>query len=130
MNNFVFLARRGFYDGFHFYQVCPDASSSTCPAQAPIAVTGDPTASGIGGPGYSVRADAVVGDYPLGAVAMFGPDSSTIGSQFFISKGDSTSLPRRHDIFGQVTDGIAALAGLEQGDTLLWVAVESKAPEP
>ena len=130
VNDFVFLARQGFYDGLHFYQVCPDPSSSACPAQAPIAVTGDPTASGAGGPGYTVRADPVVGDYLFGAVAMYGPASSTIGSQFFISKGDSVSLPRRYDIFGQVTDGIAALAGLQQGDTILWVAVESTAPEP
>jgi peptidylprolyl isomerase len=130
VNDFVFLAEHGFYDGLAFYQVCPDATGSPCPAQATAAVAGDPTATGTGGPGYAVKSDPVIGQYLFGAVAMYGNDARTIGSQFLVSKGDSTGMARRYDIFGQVTDGIPALALLQKGDRILWVAIESTAPEP
>jgi len=130
VNDFVFLAQHGFYDGIRFDQVCPAPAPSTCPAEAPIAIAGDPTGTGTGGPGYSVRADPVIGEYLFGAVAMYGPDASAIGSQFFISRGDSTALAHRYDIFGEVTDGIPALAALQKGDMILWIAVLATAPEP
>jgi cyclophilin family peptidyl-prolyl cis-trans isomerase len=130
VNDFVFLAERGFYDGLAFYQVCPDATGSPCPAKATAAVTGDPTATGTGGPGYTVESDPVIGQYLFGAVAMYSSDPRSIGSQFFVSQGDSTGVARTYDIFGQVTDGIPALAVLQKGDRILWVAIESTAPEP
>jgi peptidylprolyl isomerase len=130
VNDFVFLAEHGFYDGLAFYQVCPDATGTPCPAKATAAVAGDPTATGTGGPGYTVKSDPVVGQYLFGAVAMYGNDARTIGSQFLVSKGDSSGMARKCDIFGQVTDGIPALALLQKGDRILWVAIESTAPEP
>lgn len=130
VNDFVFLAEHGFYDGLTFYQMCPATSGVICPPHATAALTGDPTGTGVGGPGYTVKADPVVGEYLFGAVAMYEPATSTLGSQFFISRGDSTAAPRKYDIFGQVTDGIPALALLQKGDTILWVAVVSTAPEP
>lgn len=130
VNDFVFLAEHGFYDGLAFYQVCPDATGLPCPASATAALAGDPSATGIGGPGYTVKADPVIGQYLFGAVAMYGSDPRTIGSQFLVSKGDSSGMARKYDIFGQVTDGIPALAVLQKGDTILWVAIESTAPEP
>lgn len=130
VNDFVFLAEHGFYDGLPFYQVCPGATGSPCPAKATAAVAGDPTAIGSGGPGYTVNADPVIGQYLFGAVAMYGSNPHTIGSQFFVSKGDSTGMARTYDIFGQVTDGIPALALLQKGDRILWVAIEPTAPEP
>ena len=96
VNDFVYLASHGFYDGLTFYQVCPDAAG---PAMASIAIAGDSTGTGTGGPGYTVKADAVVGKYLYGAVAMYS-DSSTIGSQFFVSTGANSSLARKYDIFG------------------------------
>ena len=130
VNDFVYLAEHGFYDGLTFYQVCPDATGSPCPARATAAVAGDPTRTGTGGPGYTVRSDPVIGQYLFGAVAMYGSNPRVIGSQFFISKGDSSRAARTYDIFGQVTDGIPALALLQKGDKILWVAVVSTAPEP
>lgn len=130
VNDFVDLAQHGFYDGLTFYQTCPDATGSLCPAHATAAVAGDPTATGAGGPGYTVKADPVVGDYLFGAVAMLSSDPSLIGSQFFVSTGDSSSVARRYDIFGQVTDGLPALAELQKGDRIVWVAIVATAPEP
>jgi peptidylprolyl isomerase len=130
VNDFVYLAEHGFYDGLTFYQVCPDPTGSPCPAKATAAVAGDPTGAGTGGPGYTVKSDRVIGQYLFGAVAMYGSDARTIGSQFFISRGDSSGIARSYDIFGQVTDGIPALAVLQRGDKILWVAVVSTAPEP
>ncbi len=130
VSDFIYLAQRGFYDGLSFYQVCPAATGVTCPGSAPVALAGDPTATGAGGPGYTVASDPVVGNYLFGAVAMYTGTPSRIGSQFFISKGDSTSLARKYDIFGQVTDGIPALASLQKGSMIMWIAVEVTAPEP
>lgn len=124
VNDFVFLAQQGFYDGLSVTDVCPDPADTRCPPTAPITVAGDPTGTGGGGPGYDVPADAVVGAYLFGSVAMFGPNPSSLGSQFFISRGDSRSLPPIYDIFGQLTDGIPALAALQRGATIAWVAIE------
>jgi peptidyl-prolyl cis-trans isomerase B (cyclophilin B) len=130
VNDFVYLAQRGFYDGLTFYAVCPAAAGAPCPLAAPVALTGAPSGTGSGGPGYTEVADPVVGDYLFGAVAMYGTDATRIGSQFFVSKGDSSSLARKYDIFGQVTDGLPALTELQKGDTIVWIAVVATAPEP
>ena len=130
VSDFIYLAQHGFYDGLTFDQVCPATVGVACPTAAPIALAGDPTGTGTGGPGYSVPSDPVVGNYLFGAVAMYGTSASRIGSQFFISKGDSSSIARKYDIFGQVTDGIPALAALQKGSTILWIAIEITAPEP
>jgi peptidylprolyl isomerase len=130
VNDFVYLAQHGFYDGLSIYQVCPDTAGKACPAQASLAIAGDPTSTGSGGPGYTLAADPVVGKYLFGAVAMYGTNPAMIGSQFFMSRGDSSGLGRRYDIFGQVTDGIPALAELLKGDTIVWIAIAVTAPEP
>jgi peptidylprolyl isomerase len=130
VNDFVYLAQRGFYDGLSFFEVCPDPADQKCPGSAPIALAGDPTHSGSGGPGYSIAAEPVIGEYLLGAVAMYGDDPTRTGSEFFISKGDSRSLPNRYVIFGQITDGIPALASLRKGAEVLWIAVEATGPQP
>jgi cyclophilin family peptidyl-prolyl cis-trans isomerase len=77
-----------------------------------------------------VVSDPVVGDYLFGAVAMYASAPGRIGSQFFISKGDSSALARTYDIFGQVTDGIPAMASLQKGSTIEWIAIVVTAPEP
>jgi cyclophilin family peptidyl-prolyl cis-trans isomerase len=130
VNDFVYLVEHGFYNGLSFDQMCPNATGPPCPAQAVAAVAGDTSAAGAGGPGYTVKSDRVIGQYLFGAVAMYGSDPSTIGSRFFISKGDSSKVARHYDIFGQVTDGIPALAVLQKGDKIIWIAVQSTAPEP
>ena len=130
VNTFVSLAQHGFYDGLTFYQACPAATGAPCPAHATAAFSGDPTGTGTGGPGYTVTSDPVIGDYLFGALAMASSTPSRIGSRFFISQGDSSGIARQYDIFGQATDGFPALAMLQKGDRILWVAVEPTAPEP
>jgi cyclophilin family peptidyl-prolyl cis-trans isomerase len=128
--DFVYLAQHGFYDGLSVYQTCPATTGPACPAAATVALAGDPSDTGSGGPGYAVAADPVVGSYLFGAVAMYGDNPSRIGSDFFISTGDSHTLARKYDIFGQVTNGIPALATLQKGDTIVWIAIVVTAPEP
>ncbi len=130
VTEFVDLAQHGFYDGLTFYQVCPATSGPACGVVAPVALAGDPTASGAGGPGYSVASDRVVGDYLFGAMAMYGPNPARIGSQFFISRGDSSGIARKFDIFGQVTAGFPALTALQKGTPIIWIAIAVTAPEP
>jgi peptidyl-prolyl cis-trans isomerase B (cyclophilin B) len=127
--DFISLARQGFYDGLPFFQTCPGTTGPACPAGGSFALTGAPSA-GIDSAGYTIPSDPVVGDYLFGSVAMYGTDPSKIGSEFFLSTGDSHTLARRYDIFGQVTDGIPALATLRTGDTVVWIAIVVTAPEP
>lgn len=130
VNDFVYLAERGFYDGLTFNQICPATAGIACPGQVPVAIAGDPSGSGSGGPGYSLKADPVVGEYLFGAVAMYTSGSNMLGSQFFVSTGDAHALLPRYDIFGQVTDGFPALVALRKGDRILWIAIAVTAPEP
>ena len=96
VNNFVFLARDGFYDGVMFHRVINGF----------MIQGGDPTGTGMGGPGYSFRDELDgSGRYSRGTVAMANAGPNTNGSQFFIMHADY-GLPHRYTIFGQVTDGM------------------------
>src|SRR3954451_13117382 len=97
VNNFVFLAREGFYDGVIFHRVVPGF----------VIQGGDPTGTGTGGPGYRFPAEPVQGKYEVGSVAMANAGPNTNGSQFFICDGaQCTTLPPRYNLFGKVTAGI------------------------
>ena len=99
VNNFVFLARDGFYDGVIFHRVISGF----------MIQGGDPTGTGRGGPGYRFRDELEgAGDYSRGAVAMANAGPNTNGSQFFICHG-SPGLPHSYTIFGTVTDGMDAV---------------------
>ena len=114
VNNFVFLARDGFYDGLTFHRVVDGF----------VVQGGCPEGSGRGNPGYRFGDEPVVGDYVAGSVAMAnsGPDSN--GSQFFISTVDNRrSLARSYNLFGQVTSGMDVVTGVRQGDVMRTVAV-------
>ncbi len=99
VNNWLFLAGEGFYDGVIFHRVVPGF----------VIQGGDPTSTGRGGPGYKFR-DELEGDgsYARGTVAMANAGPNTNGSQFFICL-DDVSLPHAYTIFGQVTDGMDAV---------------------
>lgn len=99
VNNFVFLARDGFYDGVIFHRVVPGF----------VIQGGDPTGTGRGGPGYRFR-DELEGDggYGRGVVAMANAGPNTNGSQFFICL-ENVGLPHAYTIFGKVTDGMDAV---------------------
>jgi cyclophilin family peptidyl-prolyl cis-trans isomerase len=99
VNNFVFLAREGFYDGVIFHRVIPGF----------VAQGGDPTGTGTGGPGYRFRDELEgPGEYSRGTVAMANAGPNTNGSQFFICLAD-VGLPHQYTIFGEVTEGMDAV---------------------
>jgi cyclophilin family peptidyl-prolyl cis-trans isomerase len=95
VNNFVFLAREGFYDGAPFHRVIDGF----------MIQTGDPTGTGTGGPGYRFADEPVKRRYTRGTVAMANAGPNTNGSQFFIVHGQDVGLPPNYTIFGEVTDG-------------------------
>ena len=97
VNNFVFLAKEGFYDGLTFHRVIPDF----------VIQGGDPDGNGTGGPGYAFEDELPkTGDYKLGSVAMANSGPNTNGSQFFIITGQQgVQLPPNYSLFGQVTKG-------------------------
>ena len=96
VNNFVFLARDGYYDGVGFHRVIENF----------MIQGGDPTGTGTGGPGYKFR-DEIEGTdtYSRGTVALANAGPNTNGSQFFICHAD-VGLPHSYTIFGKVTSGI------------------------
>ena len=101
VNNFVFLAREGFYDGVIFHRIIRNF----------MVQTGDPEGSGRGGPGYRFR-DELSGPqgYEPGTLAMANAGPNTQGSQFFICHGPGAErLPKNYSIFGKVSDGIDVL---------------------
>jgi cyclophilin family peptidyl-prolyl cis-trans isomerase len=96
VNNFVFLANQGFYDGVKFHRV----------VKGFVIQGGDPTGTGAGGPGYKFADEKVTRGYVPGTLAMANSGPNTNGSQFFICLSDlSSRLPKNYTIFGQVTGG-------------------------
>ena len=114
VNNFVFLAREGFYDGLTFHRVVDDF----------VIQGGCPEGSGRGNPGYRFADEPVVGDYDAGAVAMANSGPNTNGSQFFIcTVDDRQKLARSYNLFGQVVSGMEVVTSVRQGDVMRTVSV-------
>ncbi|HEX9015125.1 MAG TPA: peptidylprolyl isomerase [Chloroflexota bacterium] len=93
VNNFVFLARQGFYSNVKFHRIIKGF----------MVQTGDPTGTGAGGPGYRFEDEPVKLSYKRGTMAMANAGPNTNGSQFFIMHSDYPLQPN-YTIFGQVTD--------------------------
>lgn len=98
VNNFVCLARAGYYTDVPFHRVMKDF----------MIQTGDPTGTGTGGPGYQFADELPGGDlnYERGMLAMANAGPNTNGSQFFINHGDNLGMPKDYTIFGKVTEGM------------------------
>lgn len=99
VNNFVFLARDGFYDGVTFHRVIPDF----------MAQTGDPTGTGRGGPGYRFddeKSALAIPHDSAGILSMANAGPNTNGSQIFITYGPTPHLNGRHAVFGKVSKGM------------------------
>lgn len=107
VNNFVFLARDGFYDGVVFHRVIENF----------MIQGGDPTGTGRGGPGYKFRDETDgTGVYSRGTVAMANAGPNTNGSQFFIMHKDN-GLPHSYTIFGKVATGLDAVDTIATAET-------------
>ena len=109
VNNFVFLAREGFYDGGSFHRVIKGF----------MIQGGCPKGDGTGGPGYRFNDEPVTKPYVKGTLAMANAGPNTNGSQFFIVHGDNVGLPPNYTIFGALSQGSEVL------DTLAEVPVGS-----
>ena len=116
VNNFVALARDGFYDGVSFHRVIADF----------MVQTGDPTGSGRGGPGYRFNDEfhpELVHDGP-GVLSMANAGPNTNGSQFFITHVATNWLDNKHAVFGKVRSGQDVVNAIQQGDTMEQVEIE------
>jgi peptidyl-prolyl cis-trans isomerase B (cyclophilin B) len=117
VNNFVGLARQGYYDGLTFHRVVPEF----------VIQGGCPEGSGRGGPGYRFSDEPVKGEYTLGAVAMANAGPNTNGSQFFVCIDDCTrKLSKDYNLFGYVVDGMDVAVATEVGDVMQSVAIEER----
>ena len=115
VNNFVFLAKEGYYDGIAFHRVINDF----------MVQGGDPTGSGSGGPGYKF-ADEFAGN-PLThercVISMANAGPNTNGSQFFITHSPQPHLNGKHTVFGKVITGQDIVDKIQQGDKMEKVMV-------
>ena len=106
VNNFVFLAREGFYNGVIFHRVI----------RGFMIQGGDPTGTGSGGPGYKFADEPVRRKYERGTLAMANAGPNTNGSQFFVMHADY-GLPPSYTIFGKLTDGEDVLDSIANAPT-------------
>lgn len=119
VNNFVFLAREGFYDGVAFHRVIPDF----------VIQGGDPTGTGRGGPGYRFE-DEFAGNpliHERGVMSMANAGPGTNGSQFFITHSPQPHLNGKHTVFGKVVLGLDVVDAIRQGDRMVRVSIVESA---
>jgi len=124
VNNFVFLAREGFYDGSTFHRVIPGF----------MVQGGDPTGTGTGGPGYRFDDEFTGHRHVTGALSMANAGPNTNGSQFFICYSLQRGLDGKHTVFGQLIEGMEVLKNLTprdpnqnpqfEGDRIIRVIIE------
>ena len=113
VNNFIFLASEGFYDGVSFHRVIANF----------MVQGGDPTGTGAGGPGYRFE-DETYGNplkHESKVISMANAGPNTNGSQFFITHTPQPHLNGRHTVFGKVTVGADVVDSIRQGDKIIKV---------
>ena len=114
VENFVTLAKKGFYNGLNFHRVVPDF----------VVQGGCPKGNGTGGPGYTIKAEFNKQKHVRGTVAMARsqhPDSA--GSQFYICYGNTPHLDGQYTVFGKVVSGMELVDRIKQGDKMTSVTI-------
>jgi peptidylprolyl isomerase len=109
VNSFIFLAEEGWFDGVTFHRVLPGF----------VAQTGDPTGTGVGGPGYTLplEIDPALSHAEAGMVAMArSSDPNSAGSQWYITLGDASMLDGQYTIFGKVVEGMDVVQAITPRD--------------
>src|SRR4051812_10413775 len=104
VNSFVYLANDGYYNNTPFMELTKNKDGKPFTAQA-----GDPTRTGLGSPGYTVKKEATSRPFVKGAVAMGGSSSDSNGGQFFFALSNEPALNGKYTIIGQVTSGQSVL---------------------
>jgi peptidyl-prolyl cis-trans isomerase B (cyclophilin B) len=120
VENFLKLAKDGFYDGVSFHRVIPDF----------VIQGGDPTGTGAGGPGYSIKCE-LEGEnqyHDRGVLSMAHRGRDTGGSQFFIclNRQNTQHLDRNHTCFGKVVEGLDVIDQIKQGDKINKIVVHEE----
>jgi cyclophilin family peptidyl-prolyl cis-trans isomerase len=113
VENFVSLARKGFYNGLTFHRVVPDF----------VIQGGDPRGDGEGGPGYTIRDEINERAYLRGTVGMALDWADTGGSQFFITHAPAPHLDAKYTVFGRVIGGMDVVDKIQEGDVIRTVRV-------
>jgi peptidyl-prolyl cis-trans isomerase B (cyclophilin B) len=113
VNNFVALARKGFYNGLTFHRIIPGF----------MAQGGDPSGNGTGGPGYKFQDEFSSRTHQAGSLSMANSGPNTNGSQFFICYAPQPHLNGKHTVFGQLTQGMDVLKQLVNGDKMNEVVI-------
>ena len=126
VNNFVFLARDGFYDGSTFHRVIPGF----------MAQGGDPTGTGTGNPGYRFADEFTAHTHEAGVISMANSGPNTNGCQFFITYAPQNGLDGKHTVFGHLIEGMDVLEKLTprdpnqnpqfEGDEIMRIIIEGK----
>jgi peptidylprolyl isomerase len=118
VNNFVALARKGFYDNTVFHRII----------EGFMIQGGDPKGDGTGGPGYKFDDESFEGEYTRGTIAMANAGPDTNGSQFFIMHEDTLSLPKNYVIFGKVTEGLDTVDAIAESPVSTSMSGEKSKP--
>jgi peptidyl-prolyl cis-trans isomerase B (cyclophilin B) len=114
VENFVTLAKKGFYNGLTFHRVVPGF----------VVQGGCPKGNGTGGPGYTIAAEFNQNKHVRGSLAMArSQDPDSAGSQFYITYGAQPHLDNNYTVFGKVTSGMEHVDRIKQGDRMKSVTI-------